>query len=366
METGMGVLTLNNRVAKIRQKMAENNIDALLVTHRPNVFYLSGFSGTSGFLLLTAEDALLYTDFRYLQQAGEQAPGFEVVRVNSTADFSAAVQLISQKGLKNIALEEAHISLREFHQFKNSYHGDGRIVPLFNFIEVMRAVKEEEEITKIATAARIADEAFQKILPLLKPGMSELDLAGELEYRLRKSGSEKLPFEIIVASGERSALPHGTAGSRIIKEGEPVTVDFGAVYEGYCSDMTRTFLFGAPSAKQQEIYNMVLQGQEMALSSIKPGQKASAADTLVRNFFQQLGFGMYFGHGLGHGVGLEVHELPTLSPKGEGLLEEAMVFTLEPGIYIEGWGGIRIEDLVVLRSNGVQNLTNTGKRFVIE
>ena len=141
---------------------------------------------------MTSVDALLYTDFRYLQQAGEQAPGFEVVRVNSTADFSAAAQLISQRGLKNIALEEAHISLREFHQFKNSYHGDGRIVPLFNFIEEIRVVKEEEEITRITEAARIADEAFQKILPLLKPGMSELDAAGELEYRLRKSGSGEM------------------------------------------------------------------------------------------------------------------------------------------------------------------------------
>ncbi len=361
----MGVLAFNKRLAKIRQKMAADNIDAFLVTHRPNVLYLSGFSGTSGFLLLTSEDALLYTDFRYLQQAGEQAPGFEVLRINSATDFSAAAELISQKGLKRIALEEAHLSLREFRRFKNSYHGHGEIVPFFNFIEEIRAVKEEEEIAKIAEAARIADAAFQSILPLLKPGISEQDLAVELEYRLRKGGSERLPFEIIVASGERSALPHGTAGSRIIKEGEPVTVDFGAVYKDYCSDMTRTFLFGTPSAKLQEVYNTVLQGQEMVLNSLRPGQKAAAADAIVRSFFQQLGYGEYFGHGLGHGVGLEVHELPTLSPQGESLLEEAMVFTLEPGIYIGGWGGIRIEDLVVLRPAGVQNLTNTGKRFVI-
>jgi len=267
--------------------------------------------------------------------------------------------------LKNIALEEAHVSLRDFLRFKNSYHGNGSIVPLFNFIEEMRAIKDNEEVKLITEAARIADEAFQSILPLLKPGMSELDLAGELEYRLRKGGSEKLPFDIIVASGERSALPHGVASPRIIREGEPVTVDFGAVYGGYCSDMTRTFIFGTPSPKQQEIYDTVLQGQEMALSSIKPGQKASDADAVVRGYFQQLGYGEFFGHGLGHGVGLEVHELPTLSPKGESLLKEEMVFTLEPGIYIEGWGGVRIEDMVVMRSDGVQNLTKTGKSFII-
>jgi len=355
---------MEQRLNTIRRKMIEKNVDAFLITHRPNVFYLSGFTGTSGFLLVTSTDVLLFTDFRYLEQAGEQAPAFEIIKVDSSANYSPAAQFFLKKGLKTLALEEAHFSLREYNQFKGS-HPELDIVSLYNFVEEIRVIKEEKEVGFIAAAARIADLAFQNVLPLIKPGVSEIEVAYELEYQLRKGGSEKLPFEIIVASGERSALPHGVAGKKIINAGELVTIDFGAEYGGYCSDMTRTFVLGAPNQKQQEIYDVVLQGVEMATRSVRAGQRCDSVDGLVREFFEKEGYGAYFGHGLGHGVGLEVHELPTLSPKGQELLKEMMVFTIEPGIYIGGWGGIRIEDLVVLRPEGLQILSESGKEFVL-
>ncbi|MGI6309012.1 MAG: M24 family metallopeptidase [Dethiobacteria bacterium] len=346
-----------------RQKMVEKNLEAILVTHRPNIFYLSGFSGSSGFLLLTGQEALLYTDFRYLQQAREEAPSFEIVPVEGGIDYSKVAKFVSQKGFKKLALEEAHLTLREYRMLQKAVPGVEPF-PLYNFFEGIRAKKEEAEVELIARAARIADDAWRNVFPLLKPGISEREVADELEFQMRKQGAEKLAFEIIVASGERSALPHGVASSKIIGAGELVTVDFGAVYGGYCSDMSRTFIFGEPTAKQSEIYTLVLAAQEMALQAIKAGQKCADVDIMVRQYFQQQGYGAYFGHGLGHGVGLEIHELPTLAPRGQGILQESMVFTVEPGIYIEKWGGVRIEDLVVLRPDGVQILTNSDKRFV--
>ncbi|NMB42033.1 MAG: aminopeptidase P family protein [Firmicutes bacterium] len=342
--------------------MQEKDIPAFLVTHRPNVFYLSGFTGTSGFLLVTLKEALLFTDFRYLQQAGAQAIGFEIIKVGSPAGYFGVAEQLASRGLKKLALEESHLNLREYNMLKEAVP-DVELLPVYNFLEELRAVKDEQEVELIARACHVADEAWRDLLPQIKPGMSELEVAYELEYRLRKRGSEKLPFDIIVASGKRSALPHGVASAKIIKEKELVTVDFGATYGGYCSDMTRTFILGKPSEKQLEIYNLVLEAQKIAFGLVEAGQRCAGVDAAVRQYFQKYGYDSYFGHGLGHGVGLEVHELPTLSPKGQGVLREMMVFSIEPGIYIEKWGGVRIEDLVVLHPDGLQILTKSSKVF---
>lgn len=354
------VVTFQRRLKKLRQKLDGLGVEGILVSHMPNIYYLSGFSGSSGYLLVTLEEALLYVDFRYIKQAAQEAPLFEVIKVNGPGDFSPAAEFIAGKGIRKLVVEEAHMSLREFNQLKKSLR-DTELVPLFNFLEEIRSLKEEEEIEFIARAARIADEALQDALPFFKPGMTEVEVALELEYRLRKRGSSRVPFDIIVASGGRSALPHGVASGKVIREGDLVVVDFGAVVGGYCSDQTRTFVLGAPTPKQQQVYRLVLEGQELALKALRPGIKGLEVDSLVRSYFQKHGFGGYFGHGLGHGVGLEVHEMPSLSPRGEELLQESMVFTVEPGIYIEGWGGIRLEDLVVLRSGGPQVLTGSSK-----
>lgn len=343
--------------------MVEIDLAAFLVTHPSNIFYLSGFSGSSGFLLLTDREALLFTDFRYIEQAAIEAPFCEIITVEGATDYAKVASFVSQNKPGRLGLEEAHLTLRAYRLLQKEIPGI-ELVPLNNFFEEIRAIKEEAEVDLIAKAAYIADNAWQTLFPLLKPGISERDIADELEFQMRKRGAKKPAFEIIVASGERSSLPHGVASPKIVGSGELITVDFGAVYCGYSSDMTRTFLFGEPTAEQSEIYSLVLTAQEMVLQSIKPGRKCAAVDSMVRQYFQQQGYGAYFGHGLGHGVGLEVHELPTLAPRGEGTLQELMVFTVEPGLYIPKWGGVRIEDLVVLRADGAEILTKSDKRLV--
>ena len=345
--------------------MERFNIESILITHLPNIYYLSGFSGTSGFLCLTLNKARLYTDFRYLQQAAEEAPFFEIIKVGSSEDFAEISSFLVKSKIKNLALEETHLTVRKYNRFQTSALGI-ELIPQFQFVEEIRAIKEEAEVEKITTAAKIADQAFQQVLPLIKPGMREEEVALELEYRLRKGGSQKNPFDIIVASGPRSALPHGLASSRIIGEGELITIDFGAVFNGYSSDMTRTFVLGEPSQKQRDIYKMVFEAQKLALADIRKGNHCAAIDGAVREYFQKKGCASYFGHGLGHGVGLEVHELPILSPKSNWSLEEGMVFTVEPGLYLEGWGGVRIEDMVVLRSDGPEVLTSSPKVLAIK
>ncbi len=335
-----------------------------MITHLPNIFYLSGFSGSSGFLCITEKTAHLYTDFRYLQQASEEAPFFEIIKVGNSEDFSEMVTFLAKSGIKNLSVEEEYLTLRVYNQLQKAAQGI-ELHSQLHFVEEIRAIKEESEVEKIATAARIADKAFLQILPLIKPGMREEEIALELEYRLRKEGSQKNPFDIIVASGPRSALPHGLASPRIIGEGELITIDFGAVFAGYSSDMTRTFVLGAPSKKQRDIYKLVLDAQELAMQNLTAGNHCQAIDALTREHFQKNGYASFFGHGLGHGVGLEVHELPTLSPKGNRTLEEGMVFTVEPGLYFEGWGGVRIEDLVVLHNNGPKILTSSPKGLSI-
>ncbi len=355
---------VQKRIHKLRRRMSAHHLKALLITGRSNVFFLSGFSGSSGYLLITEKDALLFTDFRYLQQAQKQANNFEVVKAEGNSSFSQILSHLSKEGIFELAFEEAYVTVREYNHLHKAA-SRLELIPIYNWIEEIRALKDNEELEYIAKAAAIADSAWAEVLPLLQPGIAELEVAAELEYRLRRKGSSQTPFEIIVASGFRSALPHGVATSKLIKENELVTVDFGAVYRGYSSDITRTFVMGNPNTEQEKIFSLVLEGQRLAMENIKAGMDCTAADELVRSFFQENGYEQYFGHGLGHGVGINVHELPTLSPKGKGTLQNSMVFTLEPGIYIEGWGGVRLEDLVVLKDEGLQVLTKSSKALSI-
>lgn len=349
------------RLHKVRHGMEQSEVDGLLILSRPNVRYLSGFTGTSGFLLVTRGSAFLFADFRYRQQAREETPGFEVVDIKSPGSFQEAAEVVLDHGLGSLGVEEAHISLREYSQLKKALGEEIVPVPLSGTVEAVRAVKDRDEVEQIFAAAEIADGALREVLPLVKPGVSEHEVACELEYRMRRGGSERAPFDVIVASGARSALPHGVAGGKIIGEGEPVIIDLGATRGGYCSDMTRTFFVGTPDREQEEVYTRVLHAQEAALEHLRAGLSGAEADRLARGYLEDCGLGKYFGHGLGHGVGLEVHELPTLSPRGKDLLQEGMVFTVEPGVYIEGWGGVRIEDLVVLEAGGPRVLSRKEK-----
>lgn len=355
------MIVLKERVDKIRKIMQNRRLPALLVTHPPNIFYLSGFTGSSARLLLTAREALLYTDFRYLEQAEQEAPCFEIVKLKSDAEpnlFQLVVSTVKSQGLSALAVEESALTLREYNRLQENGAGL-EIVPCSDVVEEVRAVKEEQEIELIAAAVRIADRALQESLSYLKPGVVEYEFAAELEYRLRRAGAAGRAFNTIVASGPRSALPHGVASSRTIGAGELIVVDFGAVYEGYCSDMTRTFVLGEPASWQEDLFNLVNAAREQALHSVKTGMQVAEVDAVARQYLKEEGYGDAFGHGLGHGVGIEVHERPTLSPRGKDVIMENMVFSLEPGVYLEGRGGVRIEDLVVSRPEGPEVLTGS-------
>ncbi len=347
--------------------MEEQGLPALLVSHPPNIFYVSGFSGSSARLLLTEKRVVLFTDFRYMEQAGAEAPFCEIVKLagtGATTIFQQIWELLKDEGISAIAVEEARLTLQEFNRL-GAVDSRLEVLPCSDVVEEIRAVKEEREIESITAAVRIADHALRETLPLLKPGISEREFAGELEYRMRLAGAAGISFPTIVASGPRSALPHGLAEKRIIGEGELIVVDFGAVWDGYCSDMTRTFVLGEPTPQQEHIHALACAAREMALQTIKVGARASAVDAVVRQLFEKEGYGAAFGHGLGHGVGVEVHERPTLSPLSKDELQENMVFSVEPGIYLEGNGGVRVEDLVVLGPEGPQVITGSGRELKV-
>ncbi len=361
-------MLFKKRVELVRLKMEERGLPALLVSHLPNIFYLTGFTGSSAWLLLTGKHSVLFTDFRYFAQAEEQAPFCEIARLElspAPALFHQIKNILKDKGLSSLAVEETYLTLQEFNKLKEHGETTLTLIPCSGVVEDIRVKKDKEEIECIATAARLADAALKETLPLLKPGVSEREIAAELEYRLRRAGAAGIAFSTIVASGPRSALPHGLADTRKISEQELIMIDFGAVWEGYCSDMTRTFVLGEPTPQQEKIHRVVCQAREIALQAIKPGEQVKAVDAAVRRYFAEEGFGHAFGHGLGHGVGIEVHERPTLSPKGTELLAEGMVFTVEPGLYLAGQGGVRIEDLVVLQSQGPRLLTSSSRELLI-
>jgi len=344
--------------------MERQNLPAILVSHAPNVFYLSGFSGSSGWLLLTEKRALLFTDFRYLEQAAQEAPLFELIKPaapQGASFFEEIRKLLKGEGLSAIAVEEAHLSWKDCNRLKEAVTGL-ELLPCSDMIEELRAIKDEEEIERIAFAASIADNALRETLPLIKAGMRERELAAELEYRMRRGGAAGVAFSTIVASGPRSAMPHGLASDRRIGEGEFIIIDFGAAWQGYCSDMTRTFILGEAKPEQERIYALVCAARELAMGAIRTGERAAHIDAEVRRYFAEEGIAHAFGHGLGHGVGVEVHERPSLSPKSKDILQERMVFSVEPGIYLEGWGGVRVEDLVVLRPQGPQLITGSGRQ----
>jgi len=358
----MVVQIFAEQLKRIRSLMEQKSLPAILVNHAPNIFYLSGFSGSSGWLLLTEKRACLFTDFRYLEQAAQEAPLFELIKLTAPQGpsfFEEIGKFLKGEKLPAIAVEEAHLSWKDYDRLKEAVDGLA-LLPCGEMIEELRTIKDEEEIARIAFAARIADNALRETLPLIKAGMSELELAAELEYRMRRSGAAGAAFSTIVASGPRSAMPHGLATDRRIGEGEFIIIDFGAVWQRYCSDMTRTFILGEALPEQERIYALVCAARELALGAIRTGERAAHIDGEVRRFFAEEGIAHAFGHGLGHGVGIEVHERPALSPRSKDILQERMIFSVEPGLYLEGWGGVRVEDLVVLRPQGPQLITGSG------
>ncbi|NJH87118.1 M24 family metallopeptidase [Staphylococcus agnetis] len=352
---------MENRISKIKAVMKKKQLDGIIVLSDLNRRYLSGFKGTSGALLITHDQNLLITDFRYIEQATKQAPQFKIIQ-HTKPLYEELLYQIDKANISHVGFESHLVSYDTFLTLDKGKHD---LISLDDEIELIRMVKDESEIKAIDKAAQIVDEAYQYILKIVEPGMTEIDVKAHLESKMLHLGSEKTSFDTIVASGYRGALPHGLASNKVIERGDMVTLDFGAYYDGYASDITRTFAVGEPSAQMKEIYEIVLESQMTAVNQIRPGLTGKEVDSIARNIIEAAGYGKHFGHSLGHGVGLNVHEYPNVSPKSDTVLEPNHVVTIEPGIYVEGLGGVRIEDDILITENGSRRFTNCTKDLII-
>ncbi|UTR14475.1 Xaa-Pro peptidase family protein [Salipaludibacillus sp. LMS25] len=351
-----------DRLNGLRHQFKENGIDGILITNPYNRRYLTGFTGTAGVVVVSDEKAKLITDFRYIDQAQEETTGFDIIQHKKTLHEEVANQ-VKEMGITRLGFEKDVLTYSHYDTYKTIV--DGELVPVNQLVENLRLFKSDEEIAIIQKAVDIADAAFSHIQPYLRPGVKEIDIANELEFFMRKSGAVSSSFDIIVASGPRSALPHGVASDKVIEKGELVTLDFGAYYKGYCSDITRTVAIGEPSAQLKDIYDTVLQAQLIGVNQIKPGITGKEADALTRDYINEQGYGQYFGHSTGHGLGMEVHERPGLSHRSDKRLKAGMVVTVEPGIYVAGIGGTRIEDDILITDNGNNILSKSSKELLI-
>lgn len=352
-----------SRLTRLREAMGTKGLEALFITSVVNRRYMTGFTGSSGFVLITQDRAVLMTDFRYMTQAPEQAVDFEVIEHGSKMTDTLK-QLLSEMQISRLGFEQDHVSFATYSGYQSQLAGI-ELVPVSGIIEDLRLIKDEGELAIMREAAQLADRTFSHILNYIKPGVSEKDIALEMEFFMRKNGATSSSFDTIIASGERSALPHGVASDRIIQGNDFIKLDFGALYKGYCSDITRTVVLGKPTDKHHEIYNIVLEAQLNALEHIRPGMTGREADALTRDIIKGYGYGDNFGHSTGHGLGMEVHENPRLAAGSDTVLTPGMTVTVEPGIYIPGFGGVRIEDDIVITENGIEIITQSTKQLLV-
>jgi len=357
------------RLARLRERLREQELDAVVITHPSNRFWLSGFTGedippneSAGHLVISHEDAVLVTSRLNSALAQQEARGFRVFdRERDFARGDAAV--LREMGARRVGFEDRAVLYRDVRVLQEELGERVELVPLGSLVDDLRVVKDEEELTLIARAQAVTDAAFQAVVQDLRPGMSEREVALRLEQALVEAGADSVAFPIAVASGPHGALPHYRPTQRTIAVGEPIVIDMGAVVAGYCADLTRTVWLGQADEQLERIFGIVLAALEAAEAGIRPGMTGREADRLAREVIERAGYGEAFTHSLGHGVGVRVHEAPALSPASEQVLAPGQVVTIEPGIYLPGWGGVRIEDLVVIRDDGVEVLTRTPKRL---
>jgi Xaa-Pro aminopeptidase len=355
------------RLEKFRQQMTEEKIDGFMVTQPENRRYLSGFTGSSGILIITQERQALATDSRYYGQVRQQCPDWELIEVGS--DFAGQMLEILRQfelGARKVGFETAQVSVATLNSWERALKGRLVLVDTENFVETLRMRKNEAEIATIKKAVALADEALVHITQWMRPGMTEKQVAWELESYMRTHGASAVSFEPIVASGPNSAMPHARPTDRLLQAGEPITMDFGCIVDGYCSDLTRTICLGEPADdKYLAVWQTVLKAQELAEDGARAGMTGEQVDKLARDVISEAGFGDYFGHGLGHGVGLAIHESPRYSFTYPHEVPVGAVMTVEPGIYIPDWGGVRIEDMVVVREGNLEILTHAPKQAVL-
>jgi Xaa-Pro aminopeptidase len=354
----------SQRLTALREALGKADLDGLLVTSLPSIRYLTGFSGSSALCLVTALECVLLTDFRYETQVAEEVWAGTTVRIEPTSLWAGLwPSLTARAGVERVGFESAHLLHRDFARLLEQ-GGRWQWRPTSDLVEALRAVKDEGEIAAIERAVAMAEAALDRTLTDLTPGQTETAIAGLLERNLREQGSEAFPFPSIVASGARSALPHARAADRVLALGDFVLLDFGAVAEGYCSDITRTVVLGRASDDQRAFHEVVLEANLRASGAVRAGMQGMAADALARDYIAACGHGDAFGHSLGHGIGLEVHEAPRLARTIEAPLAAGMVVTIEPGLYRPGWGGVRIEDDVLITDVGARVLTRYPRQLL--
>ncbi|MXW29786.1 MAG: aminopeptidase P family protein [Chloroflexi bacterium] len=364
-------MNTTERISRLRARMAEDGLDAMLIfnTERSlskNVAYYSGFRGTHGWLWITADDAALTTDFRYTEQAAQQAPDYRVIRMAAGYDWFSEV--VSASGARSIGIEDESVTVAAYKALTEKLQAldpAPKLVSTADMADQLRAVKDAAELETLIKAIEIADEAVETVAAGIRPGMTERQIAWDIERAMRSLGADGLSFPTIVASGPNGAKAHHSPTDRVLEYGDGVYIDTGALYEGYCSDITRAFVLGEASPKFREIYDLVLAAQEAAEANAKAGMTGGEIDGIARAVIAEAGYGDDFGHSLGHGIGIAVHELPRVGPTSDDPIEDGMVFSVEPGIYLNGWGGVRIEDLVVMENGKPRILTKAHKRDVI-
>jgi Xaa-Pro aminopeptidase len=356
---------MNKRVELLRSTLTKHELDAAIISNAKNRRYLSGFTGSAGYLLITADDAVIATDFRYYEQSSQQAPDFRLHK--TIGGFDGWVpSLLAGLGGKKVAFESGDMTVATHHAFKKALASVAeaerpQLVPTPNLVESLRIFKEPDEVKALQAAVDLGDEAFTNVAQRLEPGWTEKQVAWEIEKYIREHGGDGLSFDTIIASGPWGAMPHAFPRERKLESGEGVVIDMGCEVGGYMSDLTRTIFLGKPDDQFKKIYDIVLTAQLTAEEMVKPGMTGEECHMVAHNVIDAAGYGETFGHGLGHGIGLEVHEAPRVARTSNDELKDNMVFTIEPGIYITGWGGVRIEDMVVLENGKARVMSHAPK-----
>jgi Xaa-Pro aminopeptidase len=353
------------RLARARLELEHSRLDALLVTHLPNIAYLCGFTGSAGVLVVSQRESVFFTDGRYTEQAHQEVKSARIKILPGKSALAAAAEWIAKQSWKKVGIDAAHLTVAERSAYAKSLRGGAKLVEAPAIVERMRMVKDPAEIAKIRTACHLGVALFDRLLEVVRPGVSETQVAGELEFEARRLGAEQMAFSTIIAGGTRSALPHGRASQAKLPLRGFVVCDFGVILANYCSDMTRTLHLGPVLKEARRMYEAVREAQQAALDAVKPGATAGEVDGAARKVLQKLGLGRFFTHSTGHGVGLEIHESPRLAAGQEEPLRPGMVITIEPGAYLPGKWGVRIEDTVAVTESGCEILTPCSKELIV-
>ena len=355
---------MQERVTQLAAQLPEKELDAILISAAENRRYLSGFTGSAGYLLVTPQRRVLFTDSRYTEQAGNQAPHFEVIQTKPGLEW--LLEALKETGVKRVGFESDDMTVASYNRVLDAVKeeedlGGLSLIATSGVTDELRVFKDTEELVQLQKAIDASDRAMEAVCPTIQAGMTEKEVAWRMEVAMREFGADNISFDTIVASGPNGAMPHHLADDTVIQAGVPIVIDMGAQVNGYCSDISRTVVVGEPDEMFHKIYNIVLGAQLTAINTVRPGLTGEECDALSRDIIAEAGYGDNFGHSLGHGVGLAVHEHPRVGPTAENELKANMVFTVEPGIYLSGWGGVRIEDIVILGENGATPLSKAGK-----